>query len=191
MTPAHAFGQQDPAHLGPGDVDAGRPGHGGQRVQGPHRRTGRVAGGELAGAVADQPARRRAGHQGDQLGALVLADAGFASGAGPVAEPVEPLGGEAGQPLAHRLRTTAQCFGDGRHPQSVPGQDDHLCPTDPIRRSVPRSGQLADLALLDHIHRRASKHAASAWSITSVVPTSGRLIQPHIEERSTRRLLKN
>ena len=48
MAPAHALGQQDPADLGAGDVDAGRPRRGGQRIQGPHRRP-RGIGGALEG----------------------------------------------------------------------------------------------------------------------------------------------
>jgi hypothetical protein len=94
--PAHALGEQDAAYLGAGDVDAGRAGRGGQRIQGPHRRPRWIRGGQLAGAVADSPPRWWAGHQGDQLGALGLADAGFAADAGPVTQPVEALGGEAG-----------------------------------------------------------------------------------------------
>ena len=90
---------------------------------------------------------------------LVLADPRSAAGTGAVTEPVQAVGGEAGQPVAHRLWTAAQRRGDGRHPQPVPGHRDDLRPPDPARRGVPRPGQLANPALLDRVDRRRANNS--------------------------------
>lgn len=101
--------------------------------------------------VPDQTARRLTPRQGDQAAALVLAEAAGAAGTGPVTEPVEPLGVEAGEPLAHRLGMTPQGGGDHSGALPVPTAHNHLRPPDPVTRRVPAPSQLPDVAFLHGI----------------------------------------
>ena len=94
-------------------------------------------------------------HQAEDHPALRLAQPWLPPRAGPIAEPVEPLGVEAEQPLAHRLRMAAQLVGDGGGPEPVPTAHDHPRAADPVTGGMPAPGQLPNATFLRSIERRA------------------------------------
>jgi Tfp pilus assembly protein PilX len=63
-----------------------------------------ISGLQLPTSTADQPPRRIGANQRDDQGALGFADASLAAGAWAIAKSIEPLGVEAMDALAYRLR---------------------------------------------------------------------------------------
>jgi hypothetical protein len=93
-----------------------------------------------------QLARRIFGNQGDDPGALIFADTGFASGSGAVSETA----------LAFGFRVRADLLGHFGGAQFSPTQRDDSSPEDPITGCVAASGEITDLALLFDIFGHSS-----------------------------------
>jgi len=119
-------------------------------------------------------------------GALILSDAGFASGSGTVREAIYAFGVEAVETLSDGLGMAAELFGYPGGPKSLPAQRDDAGAQDPVSGSVAATGQLTDLRPFRRVFGRAG--AQKLWHV--LFSFSGRrfgheLMCTAFEERST------
>ena len=119
-----------------------------ERVEGPVRLHRLILGRRQPRALRHEPARRGRAGESQDAPALRLGQPPLPPGTGAVAEPVQPLGVEPRQPLAHGLRMAPQLGRDGTGPQTIPTADHPPRPPNPVARRMAADGQLADLPLL-------------------------------------------
>jgi hypothetical protein len=101
--------------------------------------------------LAAQLPRRWLLDQGDELAALVLGEPRLAAGTGVVTKPVQTLGVEPLDALAHGLGVAVELGGDLAGPRSVPAAGDHPGAGNPVTRGVAAGRELADRAFLGGI----------------------------------------
>lgn len=112
---------------------------------------------QAAIGLQDEPTGWEQGHQGDECAAFLFGDAPFAPGPRSVTEPVKSPRIESGQPLAHGLLMAGELSRNGAGPQTLPTEGNHLRSTSPIGRGMTAASELAHLAFLSGMLRRASK----------------------------------
>jgi hypothetical protein len=115
------------------------------------RGLGLVRGHEFTCNICHQASRRILPDHGDDLAPLAFRQPALAPTTRPIAETSEPLGVEAGQALAHRLRMAPEGNCDRGRPLARPAQDHHLRPTNPVTRGMPAPSQLPDRPFLGFI----------------------------------------
>src|SRR5436305_614854 len=136
VTPPHPFGLQYAPHLAAPDDDPVLSGGGGESIQRPVGFLLLIPGFQLAASGTDQPPGRIGSYQGDDPGAFGFCEPGLAPGTRAITEPVYPLGVEAVDAFAYRLRMTSQMGSDLRGAQSAPAEHDHPGAQYPISGSV-------------------------------------------------------
>jgi hypothetical protein len=108
-----------------------------------------------AARLGEELARRVFGEQGDDPGALILREAGFAARAGAISETIYSCGIEAVEASTHGLGVAAELLGYLGGTQSLPAQGDDPGSEDPITWGVAAAGELVNLSLLFGVFGRS------------------------------------